>query len=65
LETEANRASENYAICWALYAVNDNKLVDGKVPQVMRCHLCYKTFVLYNLRIKPRKGLISYYKIMG
>jgi hypothetical protein len=36
------------AICWAFYAVYDNKLVDGKIPQVMRCHLCYKTLVLYS-----------------
>ncbi len=34
------------------YVVNDNKPVDGKVPQVMRCHLCYKTHVLYNSRTK-------------
>ncbi len=54
------------AICWAFYVVNDNKPVDGKVPQVMRCHLyCYKTVVLYNLRTKLRKGLISYYKTIG
>jgi hypothetical protein len=46
--------------------VNDNKPVDGKVPQIMRCHLyCYKTHVLYNPRTKLRKGLISYYKTMG
>jgi hypothetical protein len=45
------------------YVVNDNKLVDDKVPQVMRCHLyCCKTFVLYNPRTKLRRGLISYYK---
>jgi len=48
------------------YVVNDDKLVDGKVPQVMRCHLyCCKTFVLYNPRTKLRKGLISYYKTIG
>ncbi len=45
--------------------VNDNKLVDGKIFQVIRCHLCYKTHVLYNPRTKLRKGLISYYKING
>ncbi len=41
------------------------KPMDGKIPQVMRCHLCYKTLVLYNPRIKLRKGLISYYKTNG
>jgi len=45
--------------------VNDNKLMDGKIPQVMRFHLCYKTHVLYNPRTKLRKGLISYYKTNG
>jgi hypothetical protein len=34
------------AICRAFYVINDNKLVDGKIPQVMKyqCvpkHLCY------------------------
>jgi hypothetical protein len=45
--------------------VNDNEPMDGKIPQIMRCHLCYKTFVLYNPRIKLKKGLISYYKTNG
>ncbi len=45
--------------------INDNKLVDGKILQVMRYHLCSKTLVLYNLRTKLRKGLISYYKTNG
>ncbi len=45
--------------------VNGNKLVDGKILQVMRCHLCYKTHVLYNPRKKLRKRLISYYKTNG
>ncbi len=46
--------------------VNDNKPVDGKIPQVVRCHLyCCKTFVLYNPRAKLRKDLISYYKTIG
>jgi len=34
--------------------------MDGKIPQVMKCHLCYKTLVLHNPKIKLRKGLISY-----
>ncbi len=53
------------AICWAFYVINDNKLMDGKIPQVMKYHLCSKTLVLYNLRTKLRKGLISYYKTNG
>jgi len=53
------------AICWAFYVVNDNKPMDGKIPQVMKCHLCYKTPTLYTPRTKLRKGLISYYKTNG
>jgi hypothetical protein len=48
-----------------LYVVNDNKRMDVKTPQVMRCHLCYKTLVLYNPRTKLSKGLISYHKTIG
>jgi len=53
------------AICWAFYVVIDNKPIDGKVPQIMRCHLCYKTLVLYNPKKNLRKGLISYCKSNG
>jgi hypothetical protein len=42
------------AICWAFNVVNDNKPIDSKIPQVMRCHLCYKTLVLHNPKIKLR-----------
>jgi hypothetical protein len=45
--------------------VNDIKPTNDRVPQVMRCHLCYKTLVLYIPRTKLRKGLISYYEING
>ncbi len=45
--------------------INDNKIVDGKIPQVMKYHLCSKTLMLYNLRTKLRKGLILYYKTNG
>ncbi len=48
------------AICWAFNVINDNKPTNGKIPQVMRCHLCYKTLMLHNPKIKLRKGLISY-----
>jgi hypothetical protein len=53
------------AICWAFYSINDNKLVDGKILQVMKYHLCSKTLVLYDLRTKLRKGLIPCYKTNG
>ncbi len=45
--------------------VNDNKPVDGKILQVMRCHLCYKTLVLYSIKTKLRKVINSYYKNNG
>jgi hypothetical protein len=48
-----------------LYVVNDNKQMDVKTPRVVRCHLCYKTLVLYNPRTKLSNGLISYYKTIG
>jgi hypothetical protein len=53
------------AICWAFYEVNDNKLVDGKVSQIMQCFLCYKILVPFNPKTKLRKGLISSYKMNG
>jgi len=53
------------AICCTFYVGNDNKPMDGKIPQVMKCHLCYKTPMLYNPRTKLRKGLISYIRLMG
>jgi hypothetical protein len=41
--------------------VNDNKDVDVKCPQTMRCILCYSNLVLFcNLKIQTRKGLIIY-----
>jgi hypothetical protein len=53
------------AICWAIYRVNDNKPINGKVPQIMQCLLCYKTHVPFNPITKLLKGLISYYKMNG
>ncbi len=42
------KSKGRHAICWAFNVVNDNKPMDGKIPQVMKCHLCYKTLVLHN-----------------
>jgi hypothetical protein len=53
------------AICWVFYVVNDNKSVDGKVPHVMKCNLCYKTPMLYHPRTKLRKGDINFEKTCG
>jgi len=53
------------AICWIFYVVNDNKSVDGRVPQVMKCNLCYKTPTLYNPRTKLKKGDMNFEKTCG
>jgi hypothetical protein len=33
------------ALCWAFYWVNDNKDVDVKSLQIMRCIFCYNNLV--------------------
>jgi hypothetical protein len=33
------------AICWVFYVVNDNKPMDSKILQIMKCHLCYKMII--------------------
>jgi hypothetical protein len=41
--------------------VNDNKDVDVKCPQTMRCILCYNSPILFcNPKTQARKGLIIY-----
>jgi hypothetical protein len=34
--TETTKTKGRNTICWAFYVVNDNKLVDGKILQIMR-----------------------------
>jgi hypothetical protein len=48
------------ATCWAFYYVNDNKEVDVKFLQIIRCiELCYINLMLvFNMKIQARKGLI-------
>jgi hypothetical protein len=49
-----------------MLGVNDNKDVDVKCPQTMRCIFCYNSFVLfYNLKTQAKKGLIIYNTING
>ncbi len=53
------------AICWVFYVVNDNKSMDGKVPQVMKCNLRYKTPMLYNPRTRLKNGDMNFEKTCG
>jgi len=49
------------ATCWTFYCLNNNKEVDVKFPQTMKCILCYTSLVLVsNLKTQARKGLILY-----
>ncbi len=57
------KGHDRNAICWAFYCVNDDKKIDPRNLQVMRCLLCYNNLVhARNPNIKKRKGLITYYK---
>ncbi len=57
--------NKNY-LCWAFYCVNDGKEVEVASHEVMRCILCYDSAInIPNVRIKERKGLITYYKTYG
>ncbi len=54
------------SLCWAFYCVNDGKEVEFASHQVMKCILCYNSAInIPNVRIKKRKGLITYYKTYG
>jgi len=54
-------------LCWFIFCINDNKLVNLVQPQgVLRCLLCYNAHVnVSNLRTQAGKGPISYYKTNG
>ncbi len=48
-----------------LVILNDNNIVDGNKPQIMRHMICHVNFVPFNPRKKERKGIITYYKKNG
>ncbi len=49
------------ALCWSFYCVNDNKPVDVKCFQLMRCNICYANLILIiNAKTQTRKCLILY-----
>ncbi len=55
------RHDNKNALCWSFYCVNENKLMDVKCSQLMRCILCYITLVLItNAKTQARKCLIFY-----
>ncbi len=35
------RGNNKNALCWSFYCVNDNKTIDNKCHQLMRCFFCY------------------------
>jgi hypothetical protein len=47
------------SLCWVFFGVNDNKDVNVKCPQTMRCILCYSSPILFcNFKTQARKHLI-------
>ncbi len=55
------------ALCWSIFCINDNKLVNLEQQQgVLRCLLCDNAHVnVSNPRKLAGKGLMSYYKTNG
>jgi len=54
------------ALCWSFYCVNDNKPMDVKCFQLMRCIFCYASPILItNAKTQARKGLILYNNVNG
>jgi len=53
-------------LCWASYCVNDEKEVDGKVPQIMCCMFCYNNLIDASslVRTQAMKGIILNHKPM-
>jgi hypothetical protein len=49
------------ALCWSFYFVCDNKLMDVKCFQLMKCIFCYASSILItNAKTQAKKGLILY-----
>ncbi len=54
------------ALCWSFYCENDNKPLDVKCFQLMRCIFCYVSPILItNAKTQTRKGLILYNNANG
>jgi hypothetical protein len=65
LQREKWRGHDRNALCWSFFIVNDNNIVNGSKPQIMRCMICHVNFVFYNLRTKERRGIITYFMKNG
>jgi len=49
------------ALCWSFYCVNDNKSMDVKCFELMRCNVYYANLILIiNAKTQTRKCLILY-----
>ncbi len=60
------RGHNKNALYWSFICLIDNKEIDNKCHQLMRCVLCYpKPIEACNKITKSMKGLISYYKTNG
>lgn len=53
-------------LCQSFYYVNDKTKMDGKIPQIMKCYMCYKNPIDFsNSRIQLGTCIIIYYKTIG
>jgi hypothetical protein len=60
------RGYNRNALCLSFLCVNDNKEIDNKCHQLMRCFPHYhEPIKTCHKRTKPRKCLIFYYKTNG
>jgi hypothetical protein len=60
LEREKWKGHDGNAFCWSFFIINDNNIVDGSKPQIMRCMYDLSSkFVLYNPRTKKRRGITT------
>jgi hypothetical protein len=60
LQREKWKGHDRNALCWSIFIVNDNNIVDGSKPQIMKCMIHHVNFVLYNLRTKEQRKIITY-----
>jgi hypothetical protein len=65
LQREKWKGHDRNALYWTFFIVNDNNIVDGSKPHIMRCMICHENFVIYNPRIKERGGIITYFNKYG
>ncbi len=60
------RHDSKIALCWSFYCVNNNKRVDVKCSQLMKCIFChFNPILITNAKTQARKGLILYSSANG